>query len=527
MRKALLIVFMVLGVSMVFASGSQSSGTAASSGPRRSTWLTDTKVTFDFVLQTQGNIDPNTTPFWQMMEEITNVHINWIVVSSDNWANYTSTMWASGDYPDAAIYDTNLPYYAEQGAFFPINSIWKTAMPNLTKIIQAHPEIPVFGQFNDGNVYALPGLEEVNIELTNGIWIYKPWLDKLGLAMPTTEAELINVLTAFKTRDPNGNGLADEVSFAWAPTQGWMIGMVHSWFGAMPDWYIHDARVTYSPATENYKKYVQFMNKLNTLGLFDPEVFTQDLNTFWAKGKRDPVIYGMIMDYGLYLNAGDSTYDDYVLFAPIKTGTTPSGADNSRYFKNGFKIFPTGYGPVVFADAKNPELFLKWYDTLYDPAYGVQARFGMDGVHIKKNAQGQYEQVQAVPAPYGNYIDWYFATHKQTLSYYQKSQVEPILNSNKEQVEYQVKDKFYKPYFINEAMPEIQMLASEAEKINGYPDIAKLVTDMTNQWIAGTRDIERDWSDYLRQLDQIGLKDYVAAYQAYVTRVRNQLGSAY
>jgi hypothetical protein len=71
------------------------------------------------------------------------------------------------------------------------------------------------------------------------------------------------------------------------------------------------------------------------------------------------------------------------------------------------------------------------------------------------------------------------------------------------------------------------MLASEAEKINSYADIGKLVSDMTPQWIAGVRDVEKVWPDYLRQLDQLGLKDYVAAYQSYVTRIRTKLGSSY
>ena len=43
------------------------------------------------------------------------------------------------------------------------------------------------------------------------MFINKTWLDKLGLQMPTTWDELENVLDAFKTQDPNGNGKADEV----------------------------------------------------------------------------------------------------------------------------------------------------------------------------------------------------------------------------------------------------------------------------------------------------------------------------
>ena len=41
--------------------------------------------------------------------------------------------------------------------------------------------------------------------------INKAWLDKLGLQVPTTWDELENVLKAFKTQDPNGNGQADEI----------------------------------------------------------------------------------------------------------------------------------------------------------------------------------------------------------------------------------------------------------------------------------------------------------------------------
>ena len=46
---------------------------------------------------------------------------------------------------------------------------------------------------------------------TNLFMIYQPWLDALNLEMPETTEELYNVLVAFKTQDPNGNGEADEI----------------------------------------------------------------------------------------------------------------------------------------------------------------------------------------------------------------------------------------------------------------------------------------------------------------------------
>ncbi len=64
----------------------------------------------------------------------------------------------------------------------------------------------------DGNIYALPQVNECyHCMYQQRMWIYKPWLDKLGLKMPTTTDEFYEVLKAFKTKDPNGNGKADEI----------------------------------------------------------------------------------------------------------------------------------------------------------------------------------------------------------------------------------------------------------------------------------------------------------------------------
>jgi putative aldouronate transport system substrate-binding protein len=223
------------------------------------------------------------------------------------------------------------------------------------------------------------------------------------------------------------------------------------------------------------------------------------------------------MHYGIYLVADDSTYDDYIYLAPIKTGTTPSGADNDRYYKNNFMIWPDSMG-VVFKKVKDPDTLEKWYDIIYDPYYGSQVRYGMDGVHIKLNANNQFEQITTPPAPYQNFADWYFATHFQMAGYNTRALCDLIYNLNRESREQVTKDEFYMPYFINEPLPFIPQTSTESAKISSYPDIGKLVTDMTPQWISGERDINRDWPEYLRQLDQLGLKDYTAAYQSYVTR---------
>ena len=43
------------------------------------------------------------------------------------------------------------------------------------------------------------------------LWFNYDWLEKLGLEEPQTTEELYEVLKAFKTQDPNGNGKANEI----------------------------------------------------------------------------------------------------------------------------------------------------------------------------------------------------------------------------------------------------------------------------------------------------------------------------
>lgn len=59
----------------------------------------------------------------------------------------------------------------------------------------------------DGKTYAIPNA----YGLGNGLAIRQDWLDKLGLKVPTTLDEYENVLKAFVTKDPDGNGKNDTI----------------------------------------------------------------------------------------------------------------------------------------------------------------------------------------------------------------------------------------------------------------------------------------------------------------------------
>ena len=93
-------------------------------------------------------------------------------------------------------------------------------------------------------------------------WIRQDWLDKLGLAVPTTVDELHDVLLAFKNNDPNGNGKADEIPlFDRSATSENEMGEYLALWDSSTGFYPRDGKMTFEPITENYSW--QFLTWLN------------------------------------------------------------------------------------------------------------------------------------------------------------------------------------------------------------------------------------------------------------------------
>ena len=168
--------------------------------------------------------DPNDKLILQRLEKETGVHIEWTNYQSD-FGEKRNLDISSGDLPDAihndGASDVELMNWAKKGVIIPVEDLIDKYMPNLKKILEERPEYKSLMTAPDGHIYAFPWIEELgegkeSIHSVNDMaWINKDWLKKLNLKMPETTDELIAVLEAFKNGDPNGNGEADEIPFAF------------------------------------------------------------------------------------------------------------------------------------------------------------------------------------------------------------------------------------------------------------------------------------------------------------------------
>jgi putative aldouronate transport system substrate-binding protein len=149
---------------------------------------------------------------------------------------------------------------------------------NLKDIFSKDPDFERSTRALDGNIYGIALKMGWIPECYAVMGINQNWLDKLNLKMPATTDEFYTVLKAFKEKDPNGNGIADEIPWTF---QGWNYGPVEM-FGAfgLVDSYndtwlsVTNGKLQYIPVQDGFQDAISWLHKLYAEGLIDQESFS-------------------------------------------------------------------------------------------------------------------------------------------------------------------------------------------------------------------------------------------------------------
>ena len=464
--------------------------------------------------------DPNDKLIFQRLEEETNLHIDWTNYSSD-FAEKRNLDIASGDLPDAifnaAAGDYDLLNWAESGVIVPIEDLIEDYMPNLKKIFDENPEYRQMSTAPDGHIYSMPWIEELgegkeSIHTVNGMaWINKEWLDNLGLEMPQTTDQLMTVLEAFKTQDPNGNGEADEIPFSFINNGGnedlkFLMGAFG--LGDNDDHLVvdNDGQVQFTANKEGYKEAIKYFNEMNNKGLIDKEAFEQDWNSYVAKGKEHK--YGVYFTWDkANITGADDSYDVLPVLA---------GPDGTKHVTrtNGMGFSRDRF--VITSANKNLELTARWIDKMYEPLQSVQNNWGTYGDEAQANifelkdgmlkhlplegtAPGELRQKTEAGGPLA-VLDSYYGT------------VTTMPDDAKWRLD--LMHDTYLPYITEDNIyPRVFLEKEETDRL------AKIETDMWDyiyrkraEWITGGK-IDEEWEEYLAELERVGLEEWIQIKQ--------------
>lgn len=194
---------------------------------------------------------------------------------------------AAGDMPDVfSPWNGIESELIESGALLDLTDLLQEKAPHLWESIpeEMWDAVKANDPTGENRIYVIPQVLNYG---RNGGMIRQDWLDSLGLKMPTTQEEFVEVLRAFKNDDPNGNGVADEIATGGRAEVRWMGQMFGQYGIAMwegyPQWDIYDGELTYSAVTQNMKDCLEWMSELYAEGLLDPETLLNDKSAWDGK----------------------------------------------------------------------------------------------------------------------------------------------------------------------------------------------------------------------------------------------------
>lgn len=317
---------------------------------------------------------------WQEFEKRTGIKIKFEVMPQQQYDTSMQTRVAANQgLPDIIavppLWNSDTVKYADNGIIQPLNRLIGQYGVNIEKFFQEYPELKECIVAADGEIYTIPeSTVQMNDYNFNMPIIRQDWLDKLGLSVPQTWDEWYQVLKAFKTQDPNGNGKADEIGFYaegiaktdfFAAAQG--IPMSDS--GFMVD---ESGKVRYIPATQEYREMLSFVNRLYTEGLLELELGATKKEEFINQD-----ILGAHTHWSLITTRFNTSLEKAGIAGKYAAVLPPRDEKGNTVVA---KRLPISLEYAITKDCKDSAAAIKWIDYVYASEEGLRLQAaGIEG----------------------------------------------------------------------------------------------------------------------------------------------------
>lgn len=504
-------------------------------------------------------IDITTNEFTKWYQELTNVQIEWQLVPSDSVESNLNVTLAGGEYPDIFLSmgiksSQEDQYGGADKIFLPLDDLIDSSMPNFKAVLEEKPDVLSDITAMDGNIYCLPSITEyLHGQYAMKMWVNTTWLDRLDMEKPTTTEEFYEMLKAFKEKDPNGNGIADEI-----PLSG-VIDTGGGWYSDVSD-FILNAFVYDSGSTgdglrryidmesgdieiavnqEAYREGLRFMNRLYTEGLIDPAAFSNTNDQLKQIALNPGVEILGAAPAGHPAMFMDITTDPerYAMFDAIAPLEGPEGVRQSPRLKEDREFGEA----AISTTCANPEVAARWLDGFYDYEIQMERAWGHEGEAWRVAEDGELG-LDGDPALYKTLIafdesaqndNWAWLGIEYTpLELFNGQTVTPenvdlYSAEGFERRMVLVTEELYQPYDVSDKYQNVpnvlRYTEADAEERNLlFQDLQTLAKEWRVYFITGERSLDNDWDEYIQALNDMQLERFLelenAAYDAYLEK---------
>lgn len=439
-------------------------------------------------------------------------------------------MLASGSYPDIIYAPSNYPggiaKLVQDGVAIKLNDLIDQHAPSYKKLLNDHPEIRKQIVLDDGTIAKFPQIDiDMHRIAYSGQMVREDWLKKLGLKAPATIDEWYTVLKAFKEKDPNGNGVPDEIPLG---DRGDGLGSISSFatsWGILADKFHLNAKtgkVTFGPIEPEFKSYVTTLNKWFKEGLIDSEFAATDRKAFDAKFAKNTIgaYGGVITGINAFKDQMKGNIPDFKLIgvAPPIGSAGKSYSNHTQMVQN----VPLD-GAFISSQAKDPVAAIKLLDFMISPEGSDLQNWGLEGKSYKqdngkkaftdevfKNQEG-FEPTEAVkkyalPTSGMVKVMDYNAWAAFELRYPEAVEANDIWFKADRSL----------------LLPPLSLNGEESQKLGGImSEVNTYVKEMWIKFIMGTEPIE-NYDKFVATLKKMGIEDAIKVQQSAYDRYQNR-----
>ncbi|MBW3092712.1 extracellular solute-binding protein [Bifidobacterium sp. 82T10] len=464
--------------------------------------------------------------------------IKWSRVEGNAWGQQRPAMLNSGTVPDITIRGFGAADTRQFSDFFADLAPHLDDMPNVKEFLTEDKLAKAIATSEDGTILGIPSKHTVPNQSGDHMMINKTWLDKLGLEIPTTWNELLDVLKAFKTQDPNGNGKADEIpmnvtkintdGFGWYSPMLLLnsTGLLTSFSSSGPSQqgiYLEDGTVKNFLTDERYRQVIEYYHTLYEDQLIPQDALTDDTKTDARNGgDNGTAIVGVA--FGWDTSAFGTLADEYVAM-PVpasEDGVTPVWDWNADYQQ--YNPARLTVSKAAANDSAKSANIWKIVNALYDRETSIEQFYGNIPEYVTKDGDHQYtqsekvfdltKQGQRVAAHDGAY----WLRPDDTIT---SPEMQSVIND----------DKAYDEQYANidldaQYMPIYVILSDATDQVtvsNNNTQILDYAIPKLASWIAkGVTDAQ--WDEYVKQVTGLGIDENNAIWQKYYDKAKSEIG---
>ena len=535
-------VFFLAGI-MAYAGGSQPQAGKPQSpaGPVKLT----VAITENLTIQ-----DYETNYQTRMIEKLTNTDLDFVVYPTTDYLTKLNLMVLAGggelqDILIAAPADSQVYQWAREKAILPLKKYYDN--PGLSANIRGAVGRAGYDFIKeivspDGEIYGIPRLiQSQHNDFRGRLWYYKPWVDKLGVKIPTNTEEMRTFLRAMSSSDLNWNGRNDEIAMTGnfltlinsGTAAGGTFGM---WFSFLmnPFTYVGTQLINVDNGiisvpynTEGWRSGLKYIRSLFAEGLIPLENLTQDYNQVRTLMNSNPARVGVFINQSMDIVSDDELAGQYDVAPPLR------GTNGTQYATVTISTGTVAF--MVSANCKNPEAAFRVGDAMLGEELCIINRYGERGVQWDypkdiPDAASKFRQlIDKWPPVFAVYNDAAFFPGKEATNHSWK-QNGPILLSDSLSLGRYIpretstrrednRTKAINMYTREAYVPKevvTKLIYSEDEMLvisDIQTTLNNYVLEMTSNFLAGNRYIDASWNAYIAELNTIGLPRLLSTLQ--------------